>query len=160
MAVPSLKLTAKAPDNRVGPKRKWIIFQPSMFMGELLVSGRVLQNFKLSKFCVDSNFTTQRQATLVDMHDEATAQTIVHASVAVPHFYTSWYPFTAKNRFEILSSLEKMVESAAEWELLIWNISQNTLASRRNWWWICVCVFIFQPEISWSYDTFLLKNTT
>ena len=36
----SLKLTAKAPENRPGPNRK-VVFQPSIFRGELLVSGRV-----------------------------------------------------------------------------------------------------------------------
>ena len=37
----SLKLTAKTPENRPNPKRKIIIFQPLIFRGELLVSGRV-----------------------------------------------------------------------------------------------------------------------
>ena len=38
--IPSLKLTAKAPENRPGPNRK-VVFQPSIFRGDLLVSGRV-----------------------------------------------------------------------------------------------------------------------
>ena len=38
--VPCLKPTAKAPQNRPGPKRK-LVFQPSIFRCELLVSGRV-----------------------------------------------------------------------------------------------------------------------
>ena len=32
--LPSLKLTANVPENGPGPKRKWIIFQPSIFRGE------------------------------------------------------------------------------------------------------------------------------
>ncbi len=36
----SLKLTAKAPKNKPGPKRK-LVFQPSIFRCKLLVSGRV-----------------------------------------------------------------------------------------------------------------------
>ena len=36
----SLKLTANAPENRPKPNRK-VVFQPSIFRGELLVSGRV-----------------------------------------------------------------------------------------------------------------------
>ncbi len=36
----TLKLTAKVPENRPGPKRK-VVFQPSIFRGELLVSKRV-----------------------------------------------------------------------------------------------------------------------
>ena len=39
---PSLKLTAKASENRPGPKRK-LVFQPSIFRCKLLVSGRVIQ---------------------------------------------------------------------------------------------------------------------
>ncbi len=38
--LPSLKLTAKAPENRPGPKRK-LILQPFIFRCELLVSARV-----------------------------------------------------------------------------------------------------------------------
>ena len=40
-SIPSLKLTANAPENRPKPNRK-VVFQPSIFRGELLVSGRVL----------------------------------------------------------------------------------------------------------------------
>ena len=39
--VPCGKHTAKAPENRPGPKRK-LILQPSVFRGELLVSERVI----------------------------------------------------------------------------------------------------------------------
>ena len=44
----SLKLTAKAPENRPGPKRKFV-FQPSIFRCELLVSGSV-DSMKQSTF--------------------------------------------------------------------------------------------------------------
>ncbi len=42
VALHSLKLTANVPENRrKGPKKERIVFQPSIFRGELLVSGRV-----------------------------------------------------------------------------------------------------------------------
>ena len=43
IGLPSLKLTANAPENKPKPNRK-VVFQPSIFRGELLVSGKVPQN--------------------------------------------------------------------------------------------------------------------
>ena len=45
IVLPSLKLTANAPENRPKPNRK-VVFQPSIFRGELLVSGRVDEPFQ------------------------------------------------------------------------------------------------------------------
>ena len=44
--LPSLKLTANAPENRPSQKET-IVFQPSIFRGEMLVSGRVVTKFEV-----------------------------------------------------------------------------------------------------------------
>ena len=55
--IPSLKLTAKAPENRPGPYRK-AVFQPSIFRGELLVSGRVYNWYPPKKNGAKNCFVT------------------------------------------------------------------------------------------------------
>ena len=45
--LPSLKLTAKAPENRPSQKGT-IVFQPSIFRGEMFVSGRVVTKFEIA----------------------------------------------------------------------------------------------------------------
>ena len=54
-SVHSLKLTAKASENRPKPKRK-VVSQPSIFRGELLVSGSLGCNSSRSMLRVDSVF--------------------------------------------------------------------------------------------------------
>ena len=54
-SVHSLKLTAKASENRPKPKRK-VVSQPSIFRGELLVSGSLGCNSSRSMLRVDGVF--------------------------------------------------------------------------------------------------------
>ena len=64
-SLPSLKLTAKAHENRPSQKET-LVFQPSIFRGELLVSGRVIRN-KATNATTEQCLTFQNKKCLV--HD-------------------------------------------------------------------------------------------